>query len=276
MDVFAFGMVIYELLCLQAPFATIDVPKRNTLVMNGKRPKKSSKAMWAPLMAQDIMTSCWSHDPEKRPSMKEVTEWVATEEFRRLRAEISIDEVESVSCACVCRITMEDKQEDDEVKPITNGIGHVDVESSIRSTLRLEAGGFGRYPDVDPTRLQYETPSFNTGRNILPPVRQGRGTLVADGSGENFDVIDGKQRERSSYQRQFSNEAYTQVWVCDKKDRGGLLEIFSYCDTQPSYLVRNWYTISYICKGAALNQSRVSISVLTPNYPKVYVYNRNI
>ena len=240
-DVFAFGMVIYELLSLQGPFASVDVPKRNTLVMDGKRPKIPPKAWWMPLMAQDVMTRCWSADPEKRPTMKKVTEWVVTEEFRRLRAEISIDQVESVSCACVCRVTVDDNKEDEEAAKATmNGIGHVDVESSISSALRLEAGGFGRYADVDPTeytRLQYEPPSFNSGRNILPPMQHERGRLVSDGSGENFE----KERERSSYQRQFSNEAYTQVWVCDKKERGGLLEIFSYCDTQPSYLVSNWY-----------------------------------
>lgn len=237
-------MVIYELLSLQAPFASVDAQKRNGSVMDGKRPRLPTKALWTPLMAQDIMTSCWSADPEKRPTMKKVTEWVAAEEFQRLRAEISIDQVESFSCACVCRITMDDKNEDDEeVK--TNGIGHVDIESSISSALRFEVGGIGGYCDVDPTeytRLQYEPLTFTTGRNILPPLQNERGRLMTDGSGENFDP-DGKLRERSSYQRQFSNEAYTQVWVCDKKERGGLLEIFSYCDTQPSYLVSKWYKI---------------------------------
>ena len=241
-DVFAFGMVIYELLSLQAPFASVEVRKRNSLVIDGKRPLLPVKGLWSPLMAQDIMTMCWSHDPDRRPDMKTVTQWVTTEEFRRLRAEMSIEKVESVSCACVCRITVDDKREDDETDTLSNGIGHIEAENSVNSALRFDVGGYRGISDMDPctdyTRLQYETQSFHTGRNILPPLQNERGTITTDGSEESFDT-DTKRRERSSYLRQFSSEAYTQVWVCDKKERGGLLEIFSYCDTQPSYLVSN-------------------------------------
>ena len=239
-DVFAFGMVIYELLSLQAPFASVDVQKRNTLVKEEKRPLLPVKGLWSPLMAQDIMTMCWSHDPDKRPTMKKVTEWVATEEFGRLRAEMSIDRVESVSCACVCRIVVGDDRNEDEEVAFANGIGH-QVESSISSVLKFDVGGHCRLRDMDScteyTRLQDGSPSLNSTGNILSPIQREHGRLVADGSEERLEVIDHKEADRSDYQRQFSSEAYTQVWVCDRKEKGGLLEIFSYCDTQPSYLV---------------------------------------
>lgn len=244
-------MVIYELLSLQSPFASADFHKRNPLVKDGKRPVLPIKAMWSPLMIQDLMTACWSHDPEKRPTMEAVTECVSTEEFGRLRAEISIERVESVSCACVCRITVDDaEQEEQENTSLSNGIGHnSDMESSVTSSVRFDLG-YGGLPDMDPctdyTRLHYEPPSIpRSGTNILPPMQNERGHLVADGSEDGVEDQETKAKERSNYLRQFSSEAYTQVWVCDSKEKGGLLEIFSYCDTQPSYLVRENCTLLY-------------------------------
>ena len=244
-DVFAFGMVVYELLSLQAPFASVDAQKRNNLVKEEKRPLLPVKGLWSPLMAQDIMMMCWSQNPEKRPTMKKVTEWVAMEEFGRLRAEMSIDQVESVSCACVCRIAVGDDKNDDETESTLEN-GHSDVESSISSDLKFDAGAYCVLPDMDScteyTRLQFEPPSpIHPAINILPPIQNEKGKLMADGLEESFDGMEHqlKETDRTDYQRQFSSEAYTQVWVCDRKEKGGLLEIFSYCDTQPSYLVSN-------------------------------------
>lgn len=233
-------MVIYELLSLHAPFASILAEKRNFLVKEGKRPQLQGKALWSPLMAQNIMTMCWAHEPNDRPTMKEVVQWVAKEEFSRLRAEVSIKKVESVSCACVCRITL-DSEEDDEneltpVNTTSNGIGHI---SSITSAIQFDfsAGLNDMDPCTEYTRLQYDEASFNIEKNILPPIKNERGRLCADSSEADSFENDPKHKERSKYASQLKKESYSQVWLCDRKERGGLMEIFSYTDTQPSYLV---------------------------------------
>ena len=238
-------MVIYELLSLQGPFASVEVGKRNTLVKEKKRPQLQGKGLRSLLMAQSIMRMCWSHDPDKRPTMKEITECVGKEEFSRLRAEISLEKVESVSCACVYRVTHDSTKENDEGSlPLPNGhcasgIGH--IQDSICSAMLGE--GFSIMNDMDPcteyTRLQNGLPSFVAEKNILPPIQDGHGTITTDGPCcDSVDDDERKYREQSHFVKNLGEQAYTQVWVCDRKERG-LLEIFTYFDSQAGYYVRN-------------------------------------
>ena len=241
-------MVVYELLSLQAPFNNVEPPKRNNLVKDNKRPPLQGRGLWSPVMAQSIMRMCWSHDPDDRPTMKEVTQWVQREEFTRLRAEIFLDKVESVSCACVSRITLEDEQEDEEVCITTNGhdasgIGHIPVENSITSAVFEGFNTSTIMGDMDPctqyTRLQYAPLSFTAESGILPPIQN---RLVSDTSVG--DSVDGeiKHKERSRYVKHLRKQTYSQVWVCDRKEKG-LLEIFTYCDSQAGYYVSSVYNI---------------------------------
>ena len=169
--------------------------------------------------------------------MKEVTQCVQQEEFIRLRSAISLEKVESVSCACVCRIVPDEELE----PPTTNGhdasgIGHIQVENSITSAM-FDLTGSALLSDMDPcmqyTQLQYEPPSFSAARNILPPIIDKRGTIYSDGS---FEMYESKLKERNHYAKQLSQQTYSQLWVCDRQQRG-LLEVFTYCDSQAGYYV---------------------------------------
>ena len=241
-DVFAFGMVIYELLSLQGPFANVEVHKRNNLVKENKRPPLQGRCLWSPVMAQSIMRTCWSHNPDDRPTMKEVTRWVQREEFTRLRAEIFLDKVESVSCACVSRITLEDEQEE-EIYATSNGhasgIGHIPLENSITSAVFEEFSTSTIMSDMDPctqyTQLQFAPLSISDTpkRSVLPPIQN---RLVSDGSVNDSVDSERKHKERSHYVKHLSKQTYSQVWVCDRKEKG-LLEIFTYCDSQAGYYV---------------------------------------
>lgn len=236
-------MVVYELLSLQSPFANVEAGKRNTLVKEKKRPQLQGKGLRSLLMAQNIMRMCWSHDPDRRPTMREVTEWARGEEFSRLRAEISLEKVESVSCACVYRATLNDREENEDGSFLSlpnghcaPGIGHIPVENSICSAM-LD-GEFCIMNDMDtcPEYPQFQNglSSFVTERNILPPIQDRHGTIVADGPG--VDSMDDDEHKTSHYVKNLCEQAYTQVWVCDRKEKG-LLEIFTYFDSQSGYYV---------------------------------------
>lgn len=234
---FAFGMVVYELLCLHPPFYNVMLQMRDNLIKENKRPPVQGGGVWSPLMAQNIMQMCWEHDPDNRPTMKEVTQCVQQEEFIRLRSAMSLEKVESVSCACVCRIVPDEDLE----PPTTNGhdasgIGHIQVENSITSAV-FDLTGSALLSDMDPcmqyTQLQFEPPSFSAARNILPPIIDKRGTIYSDGS---FEMYESKLKERNHYAKQLSQQTYSQLWVCDRQQRG-LLEVFTYCDSQAGYYV---------------------------------------
>lgn len=232
-------MVVYELLGLQVPFANVEFGKRDTLIKENKRPPLQGRGIWSPLMAQSIMRKCWAHDPDERPTMKEITQCIRREEFSRLRAEISLEKVESVSCACVCRITPEEEQEC--ATSNGHGIGHIQVENSITSSVFDAFSGSALLCDMDPcteyTQLQYE-PSLHVEKNILPSIHR---RITSDSFVGDDSVIEetdnGKNyREQNRYMKQLSQQKYSQVWVCDRKEKG-LLEIFTYYDSQAGYYV---------------------------------------
>lgn len=111
-DVFALGMTFYEMLSQKTPFDNIHPHvKRNQEVRNKHRPIPSAKETRSLILFQDLMALCWDHDPENRPTTKQIVDWVDAPEFERLRAQISLNGVKSISCACVCRILPENEEE---------------------------------------------------------------------------------------------------------------------------------------------------------------------
>lgn len=111
-DVFALGMTFYEMLSQKTPFDNISPHvKRNQEVKNKRRPNLNAKETRSLILFQDLMNLCWDHDPENRPRTKQIVEWAEAPEFERLRAQISLSGVKSISCACVCRILPENEEE---------------------------------------------------------------------------------------------------------------------------------------------------------------------
>ena len=71
-DVYAYGMLVYELLTLEAPFReTRTIAGLRKMVLSGERPEISAYVSpeWATLI-----TSCWQEDPAKRPTMRKIVE----------------------------------------------------------------------------------------------------------------------------------------------------------------------------------------------------------
>ena len=253
-DVFAFGMTLYELLSLKSPFDLIKPHvKRNHEVKEKKRPILKAKETRSLVLLQDIMTMCWDHEPDARPRMEQVKEWASLAEFERLRAQISLRDVNSISCACVCRVTP-----DNEDEPRNGGIGmipeedEVDDEDYCGSPLMDELMINGPF-DPDTRNL-----SFEMRRDILPSVSDDNSHVEhqdaeeTDGE-ENVYQFQLKPAQRSSIVadgggdlHQQILEPYTQIWLCGRDQRKGLLQIFTYYDGQPGSYVSDLY----VCAGA--------------------------
>ena len=256
-------MVVYELISLHSPFENINPMMRNRQVKENRRPALKGNGVWTLVQAQDIMRICWAQDPDARPTMKQLTQWVNMEEFGRLRAEISLEAVERISCASVCRICPEDEYE----FAAANGhsphaIGTIPEERSFNNFFDEEVDSpmmddmaqcvrFSRLQNIIPTGIPHQ-------ENILPPMDEHTELRIRadsesfDQDGENDDIYrflpHSQSREEQSKQRKPMLQPYTQVWVCDSKERG-LLQIFTYYDSQPGYYVSyNMYILGGFLK----------------------------
>ena len=68
-DVFSYGMVLYEIFAHEIPFSDLyDVPAM-LAIRNGKHPPTPPEA---PLYIQQLMRSCWEHDPHDRPTFEQI------------------------------------------------------------------------------------------------------------------------------------------------------------------------------------------------------------
>mmetsp|Transcript_10101 Transcript_10101/g.22589 ORF Transcript_10101/g.22589 Transcript_10101/m.22589 type:complete len:828 (-) Transcript_10101:271-2754(-) len=69
-DVFSFGIFLWEILSLKEPFEDYDVNKHSRLVVKkGQRPM--IKNYW-PSYVKELMKACWSKDPKQRPTFAEI------------------------------------------------------------------------------------------------------------------------------------------------------------------------------------------------------------
>ncbi|KAJ9515751.1 hypothetical protein QJQ45_008633 [Haematococcus lacustris] len=70
-DVYAFGVLLNEMVAREVPFSNMSVPEIRADVLAGKRP---DVPMSCPSTLQDIITKCWAQDAASRPSFDRVLE----------------------------------------------------------------------------------------------------------------------------------------------------------------------------------------------------------
>ena len=213
---FGFGMTLYELLSLSPPFSHIVPPfKRNTELRDKHRPLLKARQTRSLVLLQELMRLCWDHDPDKRPRMSQIREWVAAEEFERLRAEVALSDVHSISCACVCRIMPENEEEF--TANFNQFSGH--------------PNRFNGYPDEEGENIKY-----------LPSVLEDSGHVKFTDTAQDVCLEENVYQFIPTSHQCFSpgvvlDHAYTQIWMCGRDQKKGLLHIFTYYDGQPGFHV---------------------------------------
>lgn len=66
-DVYAYGMVLYEMLVGKYPFEGVPLTELYQLIQNGKRPSIPKEYEAMPLVS--LIRHCWEQQPERRPTM---------------------------------------------------------------------------------------------------------------------------------------------------------------------------------------------------------------
>jgi len=67
-DVYSFGMIMFEVICREVPFEEDDPKIVVQLVGEGKRPDPEAIPPDCPPLLRKTMEECWAHDPKNRPA----------------------------------------------------------------------------------------------------------------------------------------------------------------------------------------------------------------
>ena len=185
----------------------------------------------------------------------QVREWVESSEFERLRAEVNLQDVKSISCACVCRILPENEEE--YIAANKRDTSNITSIFAIPEELDEEQDGYD-YPDYNGLNHDLGPESWRESVDGDVPFYSGRPKLMISPSGENLCIetdsgekIDDDDDNVFQFvaprgasggrckiteegvgdiQLQHEFDPYTQIWLCGRDQRKGLLQIFTYND----------------------------------------------
>ena len=154
--------------------------------------------------------------------MEQVHEWASSDKFERLRAEINLKDVASISCACVIRITPgNEKESSSEIhfKPTDSSCHSSDAtEHAGKCDDTGQSGSFLASAPEDSHHIeQQESDSSTKGEYRFQPLTSPPDPEAGGGAAK----------------QQF--QPYTQIWLCSRDS--GLLQIFTYFDGHPGVYV---------------------------------------
>jgi serine/threonine protein kinase len=102
LDVFAFGLVMFELIVGPQAFSGTEFQRANNIVY-GKRP---SIGAGIPQLSRDLITRCWDHNPSSRPDFQSIVDTLKGGQFQLLPGVESqkvlayVTEIEAMELRC--------------------------------------------------------------------------------------------------------------------------------------------------------------------------------
>ena len=166
------------------------------------------------------MEMCWDHEPNNRPSMSQVLQWAESIEFESLRIDSNLAQVTAISTACVTRID----PEFDSYLEYNSDASNYELMKSQTITQGSVTSSKADRCTTDDTEIQ---PRSN--RDRLGTVFRRVGSITEI----RLSAKDTSQPKPS---------ACTQIWLCGRDKRKGLVAIFTYEDDKPGYSV-SYYTL---------------------------------
>ena len=209
------------------------------------------------------MELCWKQDPHERPTMEQCFRWTASNEFDRLRTEITLGTVTSISAACVNRI---EPQHEEEWKPKSFT---QDLPTSINGSLvtheEIQKLGYNSElvhviaPDeelhIEERAAEEEPPSAkcetigSEDDDILKDSKKQLTSLQA--TTEITQQLLGDKTDKEESSKKSFNESYTQVLMCGRDNKKGLLAMYIFPDSQRTHYVSYQVTRFYNLKLSA-------------------------
>ncbi|XP_060572575.1 leucine-rich repeat serine/threonine-protein kinase 1-like [Ruditapes philippinarum] len=97
-DIFSFGMFMFELLTCRQPLTEIN--NINVHVVHGGRPTLKTEEAFLPSHMLDLMSICWDQDPHNRPSAAHIRMIASSPQFCHLSDAITMETKSDVLSAC--------------------------------------------------------------------------------------------------------------------------------------------------------------------------------
>ena len=134
-DIYAFGIVMWECLELSSPWRNEDSGEIRELVVSGKRPPVSSNSLKAPMEFVNLMNRCLNQDPEKRPPIGIVNTTL-------------INDVITLDSSSYVRFVENDITESETIQPIGNSNSRSEIDSLLanrrKSLIRKKSSGLDK------------------------------------------------------------------------------------------------------------------------------------
>lgn len=186
-------MTLYETLSFHSPFySEICVPKRNEHVRNKKRPELHDKEKGSPVLFQDLMSLCWSHEPRQRPVMSEVKRMADKVEFELLRAALHLRNItkKSITCACVSRTFPSTS-----TTTVASLVSHNAIGGTVDSTVKQ----ISEHKEANDRKLLHNKQSD-------PDTSVNKGEETCDSASDEEEIMQFSSNEPL-------NDPSTQIWV---------------------------------------------------------------
>ncbi|CAG2250388.1 unnamed protein product [Mytilus edulis] len=135
-DIFSFGMFLYELITCKNPLE--DVTNPSLYICQQGRPHITPKEKQYPSHFLDLMCVSWSHDPENRPTAEQICQISASHQFCHLADAVSLNSSVGIlnGCSVVVSDTVEEEDIDDTV-PLTTDLWLSTDPSQFTSRIEI-------------------------------------------------------------------------------------------------------------------------------------------
>ena len=206
-------MTLYELLSFKPPFHETQIMFRNNEIRIKRRPALQSIESRSILPFQELMTKCWEHDPEDRPNMKQVIEYIDRPEFERLRIQTAVN---SVRLASVFRVLP------DGALPTDYGLERVlnGATSPIQEYISSDSDPSSPVPRRD-------LPDFRSLESCDEDMYEITNLLQTEGTSSTAVTEDDEVATKMEYRVEY---ACTQLWMYSQNEGQGHLQILMWND----------------------------------------------
>ena len=165
-DIYSYGILLWELFCFTKPYQTIDVINLPYMIAyQGLRPPLK---MHIPLQVQRLMADCWDARPEKRPTFKEILIRLA-----QIRSLINLDVVvntklsferASVMMATKTQLTASNFYRPEMIRRASSVVAHSTGRRSPPKARKQDRASLGRGDDRVSTGRADDYGGFKSGK----------------------------------------------------------------------------------------------------------------